>query len=103
MFDAFKPETPFWEIALRGTVVYLALWLVLRLIPKRHTGNLSPNDFITLIVVGGLAADAIVGQAKVIPDILLMAIVVLFWTISSIWPNITCRVSVTSRKTLRRF
>jgi uncharacterized membrane protein YcaP (DUF421 family) len=79
MADAFLLETPLWEIVARGTAVYLVVALVIRLIPKRHTGNISPNDLIALIIVGSLAADAIIGQADTILDVLLMAIVVLLW------------------------
>lgn len=77
MADAFRLEMPLWEIAARAAIVYLAIALVIRFIPKRHTGNVSPNDLIALIIVGTLAADAILGQAKTLLDILLMAIVVL--------------------------
>lgn len=75
----FELETPLVEIFVRGTVVYLALAIVIRLIPKRHTGNLSPNDLITLILVGNLAGYAIIGEAKSITDVLLLLAVVLAW------------------------
>lgn len=75
----FALEVPLWEIVARGTLVYLALALVIRLIPKRHTGNVSPNDLIALIVVGNLAGSAIVGEAKSVPDVLLLLAVVLAW------------------------
>lgn len=79
MNEMFLLETPLWEIATRGTAVYLIIALVLRLSPKRHIGNVSPNDMIALIIVGTLVADAIVGSAKTATDILLMVMVVLFW------------------------
>jgi uncharacterized membrane protein YcaP (DUF421 family) len=44
--------------------VYLATAVIMRVIPKRHTGNVSPNDLIALIIVGALAADAILGDAR---------------------------------------
>ena len=72
-------ETPLWEIVLRGSAVYVGLAAVIRLIPKRHTGNVSPNDLIALIIVGTLAADAIVGDAKTMTDVFLMAVVILVW------------------------
>lgn len=72
-------ETPLWEIFGRATLVYFALAVVIRLIPKRHTGNVSPNDLIALIIVGSLAADAIIGDAGTLLDALLMACVILLW------------------------
>jgi uncharacterized membrane protein YcaP (DUF421 family) len=79
MGETYVLETPLWEIAARGTAVYLAIALVFRLMPKRQTGNLSPNDMIALVIVGSLSADAIMGEAKSTTDLLLMALVVVLW------------------------
>lgn len=79
MPDALTLEMSIWEIVVRASAVYLATALIMRLIPKRHTGNVSPNDLIALIIVGALAADAIIGQADTMVDILLMLAVILLW------------------------
>lgn len=79
MPEALVLDTPLWEIAARGSAVYLATSVIMRLIPKRHTGNVSPNDLIALVIVGALAADAIIGDAKGALEILLMLTVVLLW------------------------
>lgn len=72
-------ETPVWEIVLRASVVYLLLALALRLLPKRHTGSLSPNDFIALVITGGITADAIAVGSQSTPDLLLMLGVIFLW------------------------
>src|SRR5690554_2852442 len=69
-------ETPLWEIAARGVGVYVALWLMMRLTPKRQAGSLSPNDMIALVVIGSLAANAISGVVNALPDLLLMVLVI---------------------------
>lgn len=79
MPDALTLHSSLWEIALRGTAVYLAIAIIMRLSPKRQTGNVSPNDLIALVIVGALAANAIVGDTDNALDILLMAGVVLVW------------------------
>lgn len=79
MPEAFRFETSFWEVIFRGTAVYLALAAILRVIPKRHTGNLSPNDLLALIIVGSLAAHGIAGETQTIPDVLLLVVVILVW------------------------
>nr|MBF0681973.1 DUF421 domain-containing protein [Pseudomonas sp.] len=72
-------EVPVWEIIARGSLVYVAVAVVLRLVPKRQIGNIAPNDMIALVIVGTLAADAIMGDIKALPDIILMIVVILLW------------------------
>ena len=79
MPEMFELTMPLWEIAARATIVYLAIILVVRLMPKRKTGHISPNDMLTLIVIGGMATDAIMGGSTSIGDILLLIGIVLAW------------------------
>lgn len=79
MAEIFALTKPLWEIALRGTVVYFTLILLVRRIPKRNAGNISPNDMLTLIVIGGMGTDAIMGGSTSAGDILLMIGVVIGW------------------------
>ena len=72
-------EAPVWEIVARGSAVYLAVAVALRVVPKRHIGSIAPNDMIALVIVGTLASDAIMGDIKALPDILLMIVVILLW------------------------
>lgn len=65
------------EIIIRGAAGYIGINIATRLIPKRQIGDLSPNDLIALIIVGSLAADAILGGATGLPEIALMVGIVL--------------------------
>ena len=73
-------QFPIWMTVLRGTGLYLALAVILRLMPKRETGSLSPNDMIGLVIVGNLAATAIAGKATSAADLMLLLSVVLAWS-----------------------
>ena len=79
MMDMLSLEMPLWEIALRGTVTWLGLVTLIRLVPKRNAGHISPNDMLILVVIGALAADAISGGSESAGDLLLMTAVVLLW------------------------
>lgn len=70
---------PLPEIVLRASLMYIALVLVLRLIPKRNTGHIAPNDMLTLILIGAMATDAIMDGTTSMADILLMTGVILAW------------------------
>ena len=79
MTDVFSLSLPLWEIGLRATVVYLALLLLVRLVPKRNAGHISPNDLLALIVIGGIGTDAIMGGSTSVGDILLLIAIIVFW------------------------
>jgi uncharacterized membrane protein YcaP (DUF421 family) len=77
--DIVALTLPPWKIGLRATLVYVGLVLLIRLVPKRNAGHISPNDLLTLIVVGGMATDAMMSGTTSAGDILLLIAVVLAW------------------------
>ena len=70
MDEVFALSMPLWEIALRATVAYLGIVFLVRILPKRNAGTISPNDLLTLIVIGALGTSAIVGGSTSPGDIL---------------------------------
>lgn len=79
MIEIFALTKPLWEIAVRATVVYFAVILLVRAIPKRNAGHISPNDLLTLIVIGGIATDSIMGGSTSVGDLLLMILIIAGW------------------------
>ncbi len=77
--EAIGLATPLWEIMLRTSVVYIAIFLLLRLMPKRTSGKFSLADMLTLIVIGSMAKTGIVGDSTSMADIILMIALVLIW------------------------
>jgi uncharacterized membrane protein YcaP (DUF421 family) len=79
MAEVFSLSKPLWEIAVRATMIYFALVVLIRIIPKRKAGHISPNDMLTLIIIGGMGTDAITGGSTSAGEILLMVGLVLAW------------------------
>jgi uncharacterized membrane protein YcaP (DUF421 family) len=78
--DAFSLTMPLFEIVARSTVGYLVMVFLVRVIPSRNAGHISPNDMLTAIVVGTLGASAILGESSSVADIVLMIALVLGWS-----------------------
>jgi uncharacterized membrane protein YcaP (DUF421 family) len=70
---------PVLDTAIRSTVAFLLLVALIRIVPKRNTGRISPNDMLILIIVGTMGADAITGGSESVGDLLLMTVMVLAW------------------------
>lgn len=74
----FDMVMPWWEFALRGVAVYLAVLLMLRLTGKRSFGDLSTFDIVVLMVVGGALRTAIIGKdASLIGPLIAVAAILL--------------------------
>ena len=80
MSEIFALSKPLWEIALRVTTVYLAIIVLMRVVPKRNAEHISPNDMLTLIVIGGIGTDSILGGSTSLDDIVVIIGVVLVWS-----------------------
>lgn len=80
-------------MALRATAVYFAVFLLLRLVPKRTAGKFSLADMLTLIVIGSMTKTGIVGDSTSVGDIVLMIAIASSGVSSSIRSSITFRSS----------
>jgi uncharacterized membrane protein YcaP (DUF421 family) len=87
----FDLSMPWWEFALRGVTVYLAVLIMLRLTGKRSFGDLSAFDIVVLMVVGGSLRTAIIGKdASLVGPLIAVAAILLVdkgmgW-LSARWP-----------------
>lgn len=79
--DIFLPQMSLLEVFVRGTVVYVALLALLRVVPKWQAGPGSVASMLFVVMLGGLAADAIKGNADTVTDLLLMIVVVMLWVV----------------------
>jgi uncharacterized membrane protein YcaP (DUF421 family) len=79
LVEIFVPTKSVSEIVIRGSIGFLALVLLLRLVPKRNAGHISPNDMLIIVVIGALGANAIGGGSHSLGDILMMIALVLAW------------------------
>jgi uncharacterized membrane protein YcaP (DUF421 family) len=57
----WKTTQPWWEFGLRALLVYVFLFLVLRLTGKRQVGQLSPFDLVLLLVLSNAVQNSMNG------------------------------------------
>lgn len=50
---------PWWEFALRGAVVYLAVYALIRIVGKRQVGELTPFDLALLLLISEAVSNAL--------------------------------------------
>lgn len=57
-------STSIGELILRSTVVFIFLFLVIRIWGRKHLGSLSPFDFILLLIISEAVQNALVSDDK---------------------------------------
>ncbi|MDB5592210.1 YetF domain-containing protein [Enterovirga sp.] len=81
----FVPESPLFEIVLRGTIMYIVLFLALRFLMKRNTGQIGVADLMVIVLVSEVSQTALVGEAKSVTEAALSVGVILFWSFVVNW------------------
>jgi uncharacterized membrane protein YcaP (DUF421 family) len=81
----FTPEMSLPEILVRGTLVYLALCLLLRVVLKRQAGKVSLTDLLVVAVVAGVCRNPLVRDAYSVTDGVLMVATILGWSFALDW------------------
>jgi uncharacterized membrane protein YcaP (DUF421 family) len=67
------------DVALRTTIVYLALLVGIRLTGQRQLGQLSAFDLVLLLIIANAVQNAMVGPDTSLAGGLVAAAVLLFW------------------------
>src|SRR5207249_1940275 len=81
----FTPQMSLPEILIRGTLTYLGLCLLLRLVLNRQAGKVSMSDLLVVALVAGVCRKALVSDDYSITDGLLVVATVLLWSFALDW------------------
>jgi uncharacterized membrane protein YcaP (DUF421 family) len=73
------PTTPLLELILRGTLMYFALLLALRLLVRRHVGSLSLMDLLLLVLIADAAQNAMAAEYRSITEGLVLCGTLIGW------------------------
>jgi uncharacterized membrane protein YcaP (DUF421 family) len=81
----FVPSTPLLEIFLRGSVMYLGLFALLRLVLKRESGAIGITDLLVVVLLADAAQNGLADDYRSIPDGLLLVATIVFWSWALDW------------------
>jgi len=81
----FLPNTPVLEIFVRGTVTYIALFLLLRFARKRQAGGVGMTDLLVIVLIADAAQNAMADDYTSIVDGILLVATIVFWSFALDW------------------
>lgn len=87
----FSPELSLREVMLRGTIMYLFLFLVMRFLLKREGGAVNIADLLVVVAVVDGAQPAFTGEAQSITESAVFVLTILFWSWVLNWASFRFR------------
>jgi uncharacterized membrane protein YcaP (DUF421 family) len=82
--SVFTPTLHIGEIFLRGSIVYLALFFILRLL-RREAGALGISDLLVVVLVADAAQNAMASEYKSITEGVVLVGTIVAWDYSLDW------------------
>lgn len=78
---AFIPDVSLFEMVIRGVIMYLAIFILLRVVLRGRTGSMTTSDVLVLVIISDAAQNAMSSSYTSITDgiVLVATIVGMSW------------------------
>jgi uncharacterized membrane protein YcaP (DUF421 family) len=80
----FVPDTPLLELFLRGTIMYLGIFALMRIL-RRETGEIGMADILVVVLIADAAQNAMANDYESITDGLFLVVVIIGWSFVLNW------------------
>jgi uncharacterized membrane protein YcaP (DUF421 family) len=81
----FEPKHALLELFLRGTVLYLAIFVMLRLVVRRQVGGIGMTDVLVIVLIAEVVGNGISDNFQSIGESVVLAATVLLWSTLIEW------------------
>jgi uncharacterized membrane protein YcaP (DUF421 family) len=75
------------DIVLRATVIFIALYLLMRLMGKRELGQMTPFELIVLVVIGDLIQQGVTQNDFSMTGAVIAISTIAFWALAMSWAS----------------
>lgn len=82
--DLFVPNTSLAEVMLRGTVIYLLLFFLMRYM-RREAGQIGIADVLIVVVIADAAQNGMAGPYNSITEGIVLILTISFWDFALDW------------------
>jgi uncharacterized membrane protein YcaP (DUF421 family) len=83
----FGLSVPPLELIIRGTAMYLFLFIVFRVVVRRRIGAVGMADILVLVIIADAAQNAMSGEYKSVTDGAILVGTILGWDMLIDWAN----------------
>jgi uncharacterized membrane protein YcaP (DUF421 family) len=83
--SVFVPELGLLELVLRGTLMYLALFVILRFLGSRQSGKLGAADLLVITLIADAAQNALGATYRSVPEGVVLVVTIVAWDYAIDW------------------
>lgn len=80
-----QPDLPLLEMFIRGSLMYLGLFIMLRVILKRQSGNVSIGDMLLIVMIADAAQNGMSSDYQSVSNGLVLVGTLIFWDFTLDW------------------
>ena len=77
--DMFGLHSSLLEPIVRGTIMYLSLFLLFRFVIRRRVGAVGMSDILLIVIIADAAQSGLSGEARSISDALIVVVTIFAW------------------------
>lgn len=81
----FTPHHSLLELIVRGTIMYLGIFVLLRVVLRRQVGGIGTTDILVIVLVAEVAGKGITAEYKSVVEGAILVGTVLFWSYTIEW------------------
>lgn len=77
--EIFVPSLGILEVVVRGTIMYLALFAILRFIARRQAGQFGPADLLVIVLIADAAQNGLGKDYASVTEGIVLVLTIVFW------------------------
>jgi uncharacterized membrane protein YcaP (DUF421 family) len=81
----FVPAVGIAEIMLRGSIMYLGLFVILRFMGRRQAGNFGPADLLVIVLIADAAQNGLGKEYSSVTEGLVLVLTIVAWEYTIDW------------------
>ncbi|WP_428680055.1 DUF421 domain-containing protein [Reyranella sp.] len=81
----FVPRNSVPELVLRGTIMYLLIFVMLRLVLRRQVGGIGTADILVIVLISEVSGNAVSPNEQSVVEGGILVATILFWSFVTQW------------------
>lgn len=81
----FEPQVSWLELFVRGSAMYVFLFLILRLVLRRQAGSIGMTDLLVIVLIADAAQNAMAAHYESLSDGMVLVATLVFWNYLLEW------------------